>query len=211
MCVCVCYFAARFFLRWQRIKQWKLQYASTAWHSTTAKLALRLCYLVTAWCAHLDGRHLSAIESPAKSKLITTNYLSPWKLHLYYKIDSYLKSQEQEHQSIAALALARCLDHWWWSNLCMCSLSSVYIAYSHWVQGCIDLLLLLVCMYACSKYGNSYIQCAWGGCNHHRGNSTIVLFIFTVLVTLGGITLSVSFCVFCFCTKKLSSKKDDQV
>ena len=32
-------------------------------------------------------RPLSAIKSPTKSKLTTTNYLSPWKLHLYYKID----------------------------------------------------------------------------------------------------------------------------
>ena len=33
---------------------------------------------------------LSAIESPAKSKLRTWNYLLPWKLHLYYKTDGDL-------------------------------------------------------------------------------------------------------------------------
>ena len=43
-------------------------------------------------------RSLSAIKSPAvKCKLPTTNYLSPWKVHLYHKIDmsTLVKSQEQ--------------------------------------------------------------------------------------------------------------------
>ena len=32
-------------------------------------------------------RLLSVIESSVKSKLPTTNYLLPWKVHLYYKMD----------------------------------------------------------------------------------------------------------------------------
>ena len=44
---------------------------------------------------------LSAIKSSLKSKLPTTNYLSPWK---YHKIDGDHSEQ----------AWARCLHHWWW-------------------------------------------------------------------------------------------------
>ena len=35
--------------------------------------------------------------------------------------------------------------------------------------------------------------------------------IYTVIVTLAGIVLSVSLCVLCFRKKNLSSEKDDQV
>ena len=40
------------------------------------------------------------------------------------------------------------------------------------------IVLLLACTYAVNcKYGNSYIQCAWGPCNHHQGFSSLVLLI----------------------------------
>ena len=44
-------------------------------------------------------RPLSVIESPVKSKLTTTNYLSPWKLHLYYKIDGDLSDISRTNAS----------------------------------------------------------------------------------------------------------------
>ena len=49
-------------------------------------------------------------------------------------------------------------------------------------------------MYAV-KYGNSYIQCAWGPCNNHRGISTLVLWLFTVLYLI----LFASHMVWWFC------------
>ena len=54
-------------------------------------------------------RPLSAIESPVKSKLTTTNYLSSWKLHLYYKIDGdpseILRTSTSKHSSLGPGAL----------------------------------------------------------------------------------------------------------
>ena len=44
-----------------------------------------------------------------ESKLPTTNYLSPGRVHLYHKIDAtVVKSRRQARQSLAALASASC-------------------------------------------------------------------------------------------------------
>ena len=51
-------------------------------------------------------RPLSAIESPAKSRLPITNYHLPWKLHLYHKIDS--DPSEISRTSVSKL----CMQPW---------------------------------------------------------------------------------------------------
>ena len=100
----------------------------------------------------------SAIQSLVKSKLLTTNYLSPWKLHLYNEIDGDLsdisrtQTSEQMLYNIG-LGVADDIDDmlvWHMPKLCMyhcITMSSVYIAYSHcsaWVHNlsfglsCID-------------------------------------------------------------------------
>ena len=136
---------------------------------TTAKVArffaLRLCCLVTAWCAHLDGRcHQSSLES---GKLTTTNYLSPSKLHLYYKIDG--DPSEILRTSASKLCnLGPGID-----------LLRTACIFDNDVLVWPLIFATVTCLHVCSQIimVNSSIQCAYGGggggCNHHRGISYI--------------------------------------
>ena len=71
---------------------------------------------------------------------------------------------------------------------CVHSLYALCSARVHKLQlslGCIDLLLLLLQACMQSSMVNNYIhgQCAWGGCNHHRGINTLV-FLFSIAILI---------------------------
>ena len=114
---------------------------------------------------------LSAIESPAKSKLTTTSYLLLWKLHLYYKIDGDPSEISRTSVSMfchlglagrtAASLMMTCntcpnCAHAHCITKSSVSTPTVLLEYT----SCIDLQLLLACMYICSQVVSSYIQCA---------------------------------------------------
>ena len=74
-------------------------------------------------------RPLSVIKSSVKSKLPKMNYLSPWKVHQYYKIDgdsskivrtSVLKLSSLSISTLLASLMMTCLI-WHMSKLSMCS------------------------------------------------------------------------------------------
>ena len=78
--VSMCYSFACFSAQLLKTRCWKLQY----WHNTVFSwipidqiFDLERCSLDTTWYAHLDEQ-LLLIQSPVKSKLSTTNCLSPW-------------------------------------------------------------------------------------------------------------------------------------
>ena len=124
---------------------------------------------------------LSAIESPVKGKLPTTNL--PWKAHLYHKIDSnpseILRTSTSKLSSLDSGHAARIIDDNVFNLACaqivlivLLSLLSTYptptvlLEYTKLQLSCID---CYCCLHACEhvvKYGNSYIQCTWGSCNH---------------------------------------------
>ena len=130
--VCVCVILQCAFLQYVNELSNESSNATTAQHSTIAKLA-RFCFkaLLSSYnmmCS--PWWPLSAIKSPAKRELTITNYLSPWKLHLYYKMTTTLvKSREQARQSLKPwLRYAACIvidDDvlvWHTPKLCTCSL-----------------------------------------------------------------------------------------
>ena len=75
---------------------------------------------------------LSVIQSLVKSKLLTTNYLSPWKLYLYNKIDSDLSdiSRTQTSESkLYNIGLACCWWYWWHVSLAQAQIVHVLLYY----------------------------------------------------------------------------------
>ena len=77
-CVCLCVNLLFIFLH----NCWKLgtencNAGKTRYSLKSLLIRLKYCSQDMAWYAHLDAP-LSAIQSPVKSKLLTTNCLSPW-------------------------------------------------------------------------------------------------------------------------------------
>ena len=133
-----------------------------------------------AWFANLSSCHFQpVIETPLKGNMPTTNCLSPWKVHLYYKKDGdpckISRTSASKLSSTAALA-RRC---WWRFTLAHAysltgpdglsqrgnpsgparlhslhnTVSTVLLEYTKLQLGCIGLLhvwLLLACMHSCS-------------------------------------------------------------
>ena len=99
-------------------RPWKLQYNYSSTFLTPLNW-LDFCFkaLLSSYSMMCSPWWLSsAIQSLVKSKLLTTNYLSPWKLHLYNEIDGDLSgiSRTQASESkLYNIGLACCWWYWW--------------------------------------------------------------------------------------------------
>ena len=86
--VCVLFFRL-FSAQLLKTRCWKSQCRHNtvfSWISIDNIFDLKCCSIDMAWYTHLDTP-LLAIQSPVKSKLSTTNCLSPQQIHQYYKLD----------------------------------------------------------------------------------------------------------------------------
>ena len=138
VCVCVCVILQRTFLGDRNELSNESYNATATCHSTTTKLARfyfkALLSSYSMMCSHWWP--LSAIQSPVKSKLPTSNYLSSWKLHLCHMIDGDPSEIWRTSVSkLATLAQACCLHHdvlvWHTPKLCTCARCKVALATLH--------------------------------------------------------------------------------
>ena len=103
-------------------------------------LFLSYCVIWSPW------RPLTAIQIPVKSKLPTTNYLTLWKVHLFYKVDNnpseILRTNVSKLSSVSPASycveqVCPCINIWHTPRLftcslyCVCTLSCVCIRFLH--------------------------------------------------------------------------------